>query len=84
MTHQKTKTMSTNLQWNLRMVEVQDGAEVVLMLSEVFYNEDGKPFLHCRAKICGATLVDVDFILACARAATKKPVLRPSDFVSAP
>lgn len=67
------------MKWNHRVVRVKDGDEYMLLLAEVYYNDDGTPsgysecFMHSETK---AGLVELTDRLA---QAVERPIINAED-----
>lgn len=67
--------------WNLRVLEVPDGASCYYEIREVYYNEHGKPWGHSRASMQGESKEALRNYLMWALEAMDKPAFQDCDLV---
>lgn len=67
--------------WNLRVLEIPDGASCYYEIREVYYNEHGKPWGHSRASMQGETKEALRNYLMWALEAMDKPAFQDCDLV---
>lgn len=67
--------------WNLRMLEVPDGASSYYEIREVFYNEHGKPWGHSRATMAAESKDGLRRYLTLALEALDKQPFQDCDLV---
>ena len=67
--------------WNLRVLEVPDGASSYYEIREVFYNEHGKPWGHSRATMMGESKEALRTYMAKVLEAIDKPTFLDCDLV---
>lgn len=63
--------------WNHRIIKYLDGLMVV---AEVYYDDDGRPTAYCRASVDGDTIEELWAVLEQHREALNKPVLEEAMF----
>jgi hypothetical protein len=62
--------------WNYRVIDIQEGEEPWLEVSEVYYDTLGKPMGYCKATVGGGTIDEVKETLKMMASALDKPVLK--------
>ena len=67
--------------WNLRVLEISDGASYYYEIREVYYNEHGKPWGHSRATMQGESKEALRNYLTWALEAIDKPAFQECDLV---
>lgn len=67
--------------WNLRVLEIPDGASCYYEIREVYYNEHGKPWGHSRASMQGESKEALRNYLMWALEAMDKPAFQDCDLV---
>lgn len=68
--------------WNLRVLEVPDGANSYYEIREVFYNDKGEPFGHSRATMRCESQEALRTYLTWAIEALDKPTFQTVDLVA--
>jgi hypothetical protein len=70
--------------WNYRIVKTYDEeiGEDWLEISEVYYDQLGKPMGHCKATVGGDTSEEIKTVLEMMSSALEKPVMKAIDFKS--
>jgi hypothetical protein len=73
----------TNM-WNYRIVKTYDEeiGEDWFEISEVYYDQLGKPMGHCKATVGGDTSEEIKTVLEMMSSALEKPVMKTADFKS--
>ena len=63
--------------WNLRLVRMFDEfeQEKYIEIREVYYDEEGEPYGHCEAAMCGENVEDLKTYVEWSLEAFKKPIL---------
>ena len=69
------------MNWNLRVLEIPDGASCYYEVREVFYNEHGKPWGHSRASMSAESKEALRTYLMWALESLDKPVFQDCDLV---
>lgn len=67
--------------WNLRVLEVPDGASYYYEVREVFYNEHGKPWGHSRATMQAESKDALRTYLTLALESLDKAIFKDCDLV---
>jgi hypothetical protein len=70
--------------WNYRIVKICDEeiGEDWFEISEVYYDQLGKPMGHCQATVGGNNPEEVKTVLEMMSSALQKPVMKAADFKS--
>jgi hypothetical protein len=70
--------------WNYRIVKTYDEeiGEDWFEISEVYYDQLGKPMGHCKATVGGDTSEEIKTVLEMMSSALEKPVMKATDFKS--
>jgi len=70
--------------WNYRIVKTYDEeiGEDWFEISEVYYDQLGKPMGHCKATVGGDTSEEIKTVLEMMSSALEKPVMKTADFKS--
>lgn len=69
------------MSWNLRVLEIPDGASCYYEIREVYYNEHGKPWGHSRASMQAESKEALRNYLMWALEAIDKPAFQNCDLV---